>query len=144
MNEETIRQALRAAAADLERLDSERHEILGVIKHFEQLLKLRSYQNGTTKVAAPTPPSVPLFEQQAAPPEESSLTIQEAVEKAIRNANGAPLKAQEIKRRAIELGARIVSNPKYPYSSGIDFQLYRLKGDGIIEKAGPGLWRLKI
>lgn len=132
MESQLIRQRLREAYADLEKIEERREALTSIVKGYESLLRLDGPPD-------PDPP------QQTLPlptpgPAKGSVSFRAAVQQVLREARGQPLHVKEIYKRAQSLGA--ASAAKDPVRI-TDLMIYSLRSRNKlpIEKTAPATYR---
>jgi len=111
--------------------------VLGALRSFEVLLRLRGKQLQPVPTSAPAIPNRPAGPRRAT---QEELPMRRAVLQVLRDAHGEPLRVEEILERAQGLGA--ATRSKNPVNT-IDLQLYGLRDrDKLsVQKVGPRSWR---
>lgn len=139
MDQDAVRSQLREVQEALKRNDEERDILVSLIHGLEGWLRL----HGTAPVVTlPLPTMVVPTEAtgRRSSRVKGTISLRQAVQDVLKEAQGAPLHVKEILRRAQERGA--VTESRDPQSV-IDFVTYGLKTrDGApVEKVAPRTWR---
>lgn len=148
---ESAEKHLQEVRAELARLDKDREALIGLVRNYEDFLRLRSGdgqphgvvissdtaipEDSDAPIGVPPPKPVPNKARLA------KMSKREAALRVLQEAHGAEIHSMEVARRVGTLVSHKL-NPKHPYSSGLDYQLYQLRDEGLIEKVpGKSAWR---
>ncbi|HTV72474.1 MAG TPA: hypothetical protein VME66_02065 [Candidatus Acidoferrales bacterium] len=150
---ESARQHLREVTAELARLDKDREALVGLVRNYEDFLRLRTAEVPTTANEDAIVVLPGLTEQMAEVKTQRTIRVAPRRRKAkkmskrdaallvIRAQNGAEIHALEIAKRINEYVTHKL-NPKHPYASRLDYQLSQLREQGLIEKIpGKNAWK---
>lgn len=154
---ESARQHLREVNAELARLDKDREALIGLVRHYEEFLRLRTAEEIEHAQDSDGNGELPgIVDQPKAPSKLVQAIIAQRVQRkrkskkmskrdaallVIRAQGGEPIHALEIAKKINEYVTHRL-NPKHPYASRLDYQLSQLRDQGLIEKIpGKNAWK---
>lgn len=131
MDSQVVRQRLREAYADLEKIEERREALTSIVKGYEALVRLDG---------PPATEPQPTLSLPTPGPAKGTISFRAAVQRVLREARGEPLHVREIYARALVLGA--VSGAKEPVRV-TDLMIYslRTRTKVPIEKTAPATYR---
>jgi hypothetical protein len=137
---------LKEAQAELERLDEDRATLTEMVRVYEKFIAGRGGSVGKTNGKLNSAPIDDPFKDVPLSQPSPSTTKAEAVKQIIKAAQGADLHPREMVARLHAQGIEHKVDPKQPWRHGLDFILYRLLKEDVIEKSPgkPGYWRWKL
>jgi hypothetical protein len=115
MDSQVVRQRLREAYADLEKIEERREALTAIVRGYEALVRLDG---------PPEPEPAPALPLPTPGPAKGTVSFRAAVQQVLREARGQPLHIKEIYARATALGA--VSGAKEPVRV-TDLMIYSLR-----------------
>lgn len=138
---ETAKQHLREVSEELARLDKDREALIGLVRHYEEFLRLRTGESSASSNGKPIAPVAGRIVKASVRRGKTKMSKSDAILLVLRAAHGAELHAQEVASR---IGAYVSHkvNEKQPWRTGLDFQFYKLREEGLIDKVpGKNAWR---
>lgn len=132
MDSQVVRQRLREAYLDLEKIEERREALQAIVKGYEALIRLDG--------PPPPEPQEPTLQLPTPGAAKGSISFRSAVQRVLKEARGEPLHIKEIYARVIALGA--ASNAKQPVRvTELAIYSLRTRSKVPLEKTGPGTYR---